>query len=177
MSIADYHERASLAAAQVIAGFDSDLFRKTLEHTGVGVAIGRQGAMSNEGKVLADLLVRLLARLYPSLELRVELSEEGERLAALARAINPRIEFITNASIGVSIGKKPPTFKETYFAGSNGWDALLSSGEAVPTGSSQNPFGAGVASCFAVANLFNRLLIPDSQHRITADLLFSAFHR
>jgi len=177
MSIADYHERAAMAAAQVIAGFDADLFRKTLEHTGVGVAIGRQSAMSNEGKVLADLVVRLLARLYPCLELRVEVSEEGERLAALARAINPRIEFINNASIGISIGKEAPTFKDTYFAGSNGWDALLSSRETVPTGSSQNPFGAGAASCFAVANLFNRVLIPDWQHRITADLLFSTFKR
>lgn len=177
MSIADYHERAALAAAQVIAGFDSDLFRKTLEHTGVGIAIGRQGAMSNEGKVLADLVVRLLARLYPRLELRVDASEEGERLAALARAINPRIELVNDALVGIAIGKEAPTFKETYFAGSNGWDALLSSREAVLTGSSQNPFGAGVASCFAVANVFNRLLIPDSHHLITSDLLFSAFQR
>lgn len=177
MSIADYHQRAAMAAAQVIAGFDSDLFRKTLEHTRVGVAIGRAGALSNEGKILGDLVVRLLARLYPSLELRVEVSEEGERLAALARAINPNIEFMNDASVGISIGKEAPSFDDTYFAGSNGWDALLSSQESVPTGSSQNPFGAGAASCFAVANLFNRVLLPDWQHRITAELLFSTFQR
>jgi len=177
VAVADYYQRAALAASQVIAGFDSDRFRKILEQTGVGVGIGRQGALSNEGKVLADLVVRLLARFYPFLELRVEVPEEGERLGALARAVNSRIEIIKDASVGISIGKGAPAFQTTYFAGSNGWDALLSSREAVETGSSQNPFGAGVAACLAAANLFNCVLMPDSENRITTDLLFSTFQR
>lgn len=177
MSIADYHERAALAAAQVIAGFNADLFRNVLEQTSVGVAVGRKAAMSKEGKVLAELVVRILARLYPFVELRVDVLEEHERLAALAVAINPRIEIISNASVGISIGEGASTFNDTYFAGSDGWDALLSSRGPLATGSSENPFGAGAAACFAAANLFNRVFMPDWQQRITTDLLFSTFER
>jgi Prokaryotic E2 family C/ThiF family len=177
MSLADYHERAALAASQVISGFDLDLFRTALNETAVGIAIGRQASDSNEGKALADLATRLVARLYPLLELRVETSRQAESLAALARAINPKIEITTNASVGISIGTGSPRFDTTYFAGSNGWDAFVSSQESVQTGSSPNPFGAGVAACLAAANLFNRVLIPDWEERITNELLFSAFRR
>lgn len=164
-----------MAASQVIAGFDPDLLRRTLERTIVGVGISRESATSNEGKLLADLLVRLVARLYPFLELRVELPEESERLTALARAINPHIEITNGASMGVSVGSEAPAFQTTYFAGSNGWDAYLSSRVSLKTGNSQNPFGAGAAACFAAANLFNRVLLPDWEQRITEDLLFSTF--
>jgi hypothetical protein len=175
--LADYHERAALAASQVIAGFDPDLFRRTLETAQVGVGIGRQGAMSNEGKAVSDLAVRLLARLYPSLEFKVEVSAEAERLERLARAINPRIEITQGASVGISIGSGAPAFDTTYFAGSEGWDALLSLREPVATGSSRNPLGAGVAASLAVANVFKRLLLTDWAERVTADVRFSTFHR
>lgn len=177
MGLADYHERAALAASQVISGFKPDLFRMALNQTSIGLGVGRDAATSNEGRVLADLTVRLLARLYPLLELRVEVSDEAERLAALARAINPRIEITTNASVGISIGIGAPKFDTTYFAGSSGWDAFVSSREPVGTGSSLNPFGAGVAACLSAANLFNRVLIPDWEQRITEELRFSTFHR
>jgi hypothetical protein len=175
--IADYHERTALAASQVIAGFEPELFRETLEQTVVGLAVGRQAAKSKEGKVLAELTIRLLARLYPVLELRVELPDEAERLALLAQAINPRIELAQGASVGISIGDVAPAFETTYFAGSNGWDALLSAREPVKIGSSQNPFGAAVAACLAAGNVFNRVLMPDWEHRITRELAFSAFGR
>jgi Prokaryotic E2 family C len=177
MALADYHERAALAASQVISGFDLDLFRTVLHKTAVGIGIGRQAGDSTEGTVLADLTIRLLARLYPLLELRVETSSQAETLAGLARAINPKIEITTNASVGISIGTGSPRFDTTYFAGSNGWDAFVSSQESLQTGSSPNPFGAGVAACLAAANLFNRVLIPDWEERITNELLFSAFQR
>lgn len=177
MALANYHERAALAASQVIAGFDVDLFRTALNETPVGIGIGRHAGDSNEGRVLADLTIRLLARLYPLLELRVEASAQAESLAALARGINPQIEITTNASVGISIGTGSPRFNTSYFAGSNGWDAFVSSRESLGTGSSPNPFGAGVAACLAAANLFNRVLVPDWEERITEELLFSAFSR
>jgi hypothetical protein len=177
MALADYHERAALAASQVIAGFDLDLFRTVLNETAVGIGIGRQAGDSNEGRFIADLTIRLLARLYPLLELRVEASAQAESLAALARAINPQIEITTNASVGISIGTGSPKFSTSYFAGSNGWDAFVSSREPLQTGSSPNPLGAGVAACVAAANLFNRVLIPNWEERITEQLLFSTFRR
>ncbi len=177
MALADYHERVALAASQVIAGFDLDLFRTALNKTVVGIGIGRQAGDSNEGRALADLTTRLLARLYPLLELRVEASAQADDLAALAREINPQIEITTNASVGISIGTGSPRFNTSYFAGSNGWDAFVSSREPLQTGPSLNPLGAGIAACLAAANLFNRVLIPDWEERITKELLFSAFGR
>lgn len=95
----------------------------------------------------------------------------------VARAINPSIEMRLGASVGISIGKKASAFQNTYFAGSNGWDALLSLREPVPTGSSQNPFGAGVAACLAASDVFKRLLLQDWKQRVIGDVRFSTFHR
>jgi hypothetical protein len=177
MAVADYYQRAALAASQVIAGFDEGLFRRTLEGTAVGVGVSRGAAETSEGNALADLTVRLLARLYSALELRIDHEAEGERLATLARAINPQIELTTTARIGIGIGEDTPAFETTFFAGSSGWDALLSRQEAVPTGSSHNPFGPGAAACLAAADLFKRVLLPDWSQRMTGDARFSTFYR
>src|SRR2546421_9836953 len=100
MALADYYERAAVAASQIIAGFDAGLFRRALEEATVGLAVGTEAAVSQEGNALADLTVRLLARLYPNLDLRVDNSGEAQRLETLARTINPRIEFNRHASLG-----------------------------------------------------------------------------
>ncbi len=176
MAIAEYHERAALAASQVIAGFDAELFRNALEQTVVGLAVDRQSASSTEGRILAELTVRLLARLYPSLEIRVELPDEAERLSGLARAVNPRIEITTGASTGISIGLHASTFPTTYFAGCHAWDAWVSCHEPLATGPSQNPLGASAAACIAAANMFQRILVRDWEQRITQQLIFSTFH-
>ena len=175
MAFADYYERAALAASQVIAGFEPDLFRSALEEANVGLAVGREAATSEEGKALADLSVRLLARLCPCLEVRAEVSAEGERLQSVARMINPRIEFKHEAAVGIGIGSGPPTFETTYFAGSDGWDALFSVGAPVRTGSSPNPLGAGAAACLAVSSIFRHVLLPESEQRASSDLRFSTF--
>lgn len=175
MALAAYYERAALAASQVIAGFAPDLFRRTLEEANVGLAIDKEAAISEEGKALADLSLRLLARLYPYLDLRAELSSEGERLESVARMINPRIEFRRGASVGIGIGVNTPRFETTYFAGSDGWDALLSSSEPIPTGSSPNPLGPGAAACLAVRDIFAHLLLSDSERSPKNNLRLSTF--
>jgi hypothetical protein len=175
MALADYYERAALAASQVIAGFTPDLFRKTLEDANVGIAVDQNAAASDEGKNLAELSVRLLARLYPYLEVRAELSSEGERLESIARMINPRIEFRGGASIGIAVGSEARGFETTCFAGSDGWDALISMSEPVRTGSSLNPLGASAAACLAVGRIFSLILAQDSQQRRTGDARLSTF--
>ena len=175
MALAEYYDRAALAASQIIAGFAPDLFRRTLEQSNVGLAIDKGAAMSEEGKALADLSVRLLARLYPCLEVRAELSSEGERLEEVARMINPRIEFRRGASVGIGIGSGTPRFETTYFAGSHGWDALLSVNDPVATGSSPNPLGAGAAACLAVRNIFAHLLLVESERPPNSDVRLSTF--
>ena len=175
MAFADYYERAALAASQVVAGFTPDLFRRALQDANIGLAIDREAAISNEGRALADLSIRLLARLYPCLEVKAELSSEGERLENLARTINPEIEFKRGASIGIAIGTRSPTFETTYFAGSHGWDGLLSTAEPLGTGSSANPFGAGAAACLAVSNVFNHVLSLNEGQSAMPNVRLSTF--
>lgn len=165
MALADYYDRAALAAAQVIAGFDEDAFRASLESTHVGVAVGVEAEARHEGQALADLTIRLLARLYPRLEIRTNDSDAslGRSLAELATEINPQIEFGDGAPIGIAVGTDAPTFSRTVFAGSHGFDALLSHVSPQPVGDSANPFGAGAAACLAAAALFRILLLADGE--------------
>ena len=66
MGTAPFFERAQVAAAEVIAGFDVDAFSSALNGTSVGISLGSD-AGTDQGTACTDLLVRLCARLYPSL--------------------------------------------------------------------------------------------------------------
>ena len=84
MALADYYARNALAASQVLAGFDAERIRVTLDRERVGLSIGTDATESSEGRTLIDLLVRLVARLYPTLAIR---SEPGGR-SAVEEAVN-----------------------------------------------------------------------------------------
>lgn len=157
--LADYYQRSALAAAQVLAGFDEEWFRGRLEATPVGISVASQ-ARSAEGAALTDLLVRIAARVYPRLAL-VGGAAEITPLADLAAAINPNIELATEATLGVAIGDGA-SFTRTIYAGSDGWDALVSDRDPQPVGSSENPFGPGVAACLAAAAMFRAMFLPES---------------
>lgn len=173
MALADYYSRGALAAAQVLNGFDESRFRAKLEETTIGVAFDDTVA-TPEGQALADLSVRLLARIYPRLALPGPKNAAGD-LPALARAINPAIEIVDEAEVGISIGQAEAPFETTFYAGSAGWDALLSTTRHQPIGDSQNPFGAAVAACLAAANVFRRVFLPDWSHLVDDALRFSAW--
>src|SRR5467141_206779 len=111
MGLADYYARNALAASQVLAGFDAERIRETLDREQVGLSIGTDAAESREGRTLIDLLVRLLARLYPTLTIR---SESGGRTAAeeavnLARRINPAVEFSSEPTVEIAVGTALPS--------------------------------------------------------------------
>lgn len=172
MAVADYYDRSALAASQVLSGFDEARFRSTLESTPVGVAFNA-AAMTTEGEALADLLVRLLARLYPRLAI-LGPDRWASPLRELAREINPVIDICHQANIGVAIGAHKGPFETTLYAGSGGWDGLFSVAGPQPVGSSHNPFGPGTAACLAAANLFRRVFLSDWQEHIDSALRFSA---
>ncbi len=177
MALADYYGRSALAASQVIAGFDETSFRRTLDNTVIGVGVSRNAARSPEGRTLLELAVRLLSRLYPAVEFRAETGtdEEAERLAGLARAINPKIEFRSGAGVGICVGSGSPTFAESFWAGSEGWDGYISNREPVPIASSHNPLGAAFAACLSAGEIFKRVFLPDWQRRVLGDASFSTY--
>jgi molybdopterin/thiamine biosynthesis adenylyltransferase len=175
VALAPYFDRAALAAAQVLSGFDEKVFRKTLEGASVGLSIDAEASTSHEGKALAELSLRLLARLYPRLQITSPDTAAKDRLGELARRINPRIELVhAGARLGIAVGDGADRFGTTVFAGSDGWVARVSAKEVCDVGSSSNPFGAGTAACFAAANIFRYLFLGGTAEQLD-DLAFSSW--
>lgn len=179
MSLPDFFERTAIAASQVMSGFDQERIRTRLEGVTVGIRIGSDVSKSLEGQALLDLLIRLIARLYPVVSVRQE--SKGEKLRddaiALAKAINQRIEIGKEPTIEITVGKsrsKSGDVKQ-IFVGSNGWNAFVGTSKPLSVGKSNNPFGAGAAACLAAANLF-RLVFQQSDARADSALGFSVLH-
>lgn len=176
MALADYYLRTAVAASQVLAGFDEQRIRAVLESVRVGVAIGTDAVDCREGRALLDLLVRLLARLYPTLAFRCDTGAQAaaDDLANLASRINPNVEITDEPTIEVAVGTALPSAGgcPRIFVGSNGWNALGGTTDAKRVGDSGNPFGAGVAACLAAANLFRRVFEGEGAG-LDKDLTFS----
>lgn len=159
MAHANFIDRAATSASQVLTQFALEPFLAKLNGQVIGIAFDEDAIASAEGRATLDLLVRLIARLYPRL-LILQIGEMcGEAdLEALARSINPEIEFGASpeqVTAAIVVGNSPSPFRCTSFhVGSDGWVARLSTNGPVGSGSSGNPMGAGAAACFAAANVF-----------------------
>ena len=70
MALADFFHRDAIAISQVLQGYDNESFTEKLKGVRVAIAFGEQAASSRDGRELLDLLVRLVARLYPRLTFR-----------------------------------------------------------------------------------------------------------
>ena len=166
MAIPDYFQRNAVAIAQAISGLDEQRLKARLADVCIGVTIGPD-AGGEEGRAMADLLVRLLARLYPSLVVREEgEGGVGDQISALARRINPRIDLSGQPTIEVVVGTARPRWKtaRTVFAGSKSWSARLSTQDPQGCGASNNnPFGAGLAACLAAADVFRHVFLPGAE--------------
>ena len=165
MAIPDYFQRNAVAISQVISGLDEQRLAAQLTDVCLGVTIGPD-ADGDEGRAMADLLVRLLARLYPSIVIRAEGSGGlGDELLTLARRINPRVDQSAQPTIEVIVGTARPRWKtpRTLFAGSSGWSAKLSTHNPQGCGASNNPFGAGLAACLAAADVFRHVFLPGEE--------------
>lgn len=177
MALADYFPRDLVAISQVLQGFQRDPFIERLKDLHVAIAFGDQAATDRDGRELLDLVVRLLARLYPSLTFvadRAEGSFAGA-LIALARDINPNIEIAetANPDVVLSVGSGVPAIDApTVYAGCDGWLARVGTEGPFQTSDLGNPFGAGFAACIAAANLFRFLFLPDGTSQFDSDLSF-----
>ena len=161
MGIPEYFQRNAVAISQAISGLDEERLASMIGSMCVGVTVGPD-AGCHEGRASVDLLVRLLARLYPSISVRDERGggAAGE-VCALARRINPRIELSGRPTVEMVIGS--PDVRQggcrAVFAGSKGWRAKLSSRSAQGCGGSNNPYGAGLGACLAAADLFRSVFL------------------
>jgi hypothetical protein len=177
MALADYYDRGALAAAQALqGGFEDSRFRSLLEATPLGISFEKAAGATPEGQALLDLTVRIVARLFPAIQLDPDEGTAGTDSAAeLARAINPNIELVENsAQIGVALGGANRTYERTVHAGSDGWNALISTEAPQRIGSSQLPFGAGAAACLAMAEVFRWIFLA-AEHEPQPELRYSTF--
>ena len=178
MAVADYFDRAALAAAHALkGGFEGTRFRHLLEDTPVGFAID-ESANTIEGSAIADVTVRLLARLYPTVSITATdgAADAAARFTQLAREINPAIEIRSEpAAVGIVVGSAPSTFAEKIYLGANGWDAHVSTEGAQRVGETELPFGGAAAACIGCANLFRRIFTDDWPSSGDRQLVFSTF--
>lgn len=159
MALADYYKRGAVAASQVLSGFNEVSFRQQLEGVSFAVAVSDQGAQSSAGRSLSDLVVRLAARLYPALLIQAP-GQIAQDLIRLARAINPAIDILDagQATVGVGIGRgAQPAAESRHYAGATAWSARVSRTASIPVARSDVPFGAGVAACLVMGNVFNEV--------------------
>ncbi len=182
MALAKYFGRAATAASQVLNGFDAKNFEGLLNDLVIGIAFDQQ-ACSTEGRASLDLLIRLVARLYPTICF-LPAGEQARKLAknlgSLARSINEGITIARRRSalshclvVGSTI---PEVSCPKFFLGSDGWIAKFSAVGPVGTGSSDNTFGAGAAACIAASNLFRQIFIEQiSGATVDKAVMFSLF--
>ncbi len=159
MALANFFEKTALNASQVLAGYDPVVFKDTLMSHKIVITFDNDSAGSSEASASLDLLVRLLARLYPFLLI------EGEplltnKLRQLAKDINPLIEDFdpAEATLCVVVGMELYSGSTpVFYIGSDGWIVKLSNNQPVGSCNSGNPFGAGAAACFGAANVFRHV--------------------
>lgn len=164
MGLGNFFGKNALAAHQILNGVTPDTFAGMLGAHVVGVALDDEAAASEEGRTAVELAVNLAARLYPRLAILPLGSPGGPSATAagdlrtLAREINPEIELITEPEPVTAAMVFGSTclhgVRHTVYAGSRGWDVLLSPSEPRGSGDTRNPFGAAAAACFASANAF-----------------------
>jgi hypothetical protein len=164
MALANFIDRAATSASQVLSGFQLAEFKSRLEQQVVALVVDRTCVERSEARWTAELAVNLLARLYPRIAL-ISTDETGVgylgELRAIAAAINPVIEVsegvaCATACLVVGVGAVD-TRCTTFYLGSDGWRARLSTKSPVGSGRSVIPYGAGAAACFGVANVFRAL--------------------
>lgn len=167
MALANFFDKSALAASQVLRGVDQAAFATIVERHTVGLMFDDAAVSSPEGIPTLHLCMNLFARLYSRIVILAHgaIAESVEpELVHLAYAINPNIDIAhpsTDISALLVVGTTPsflPT--PTVYIGSDGWLVRLSPDAPVGSGITRNPYGAGAAACFGVANIF-RILFGD----------------
>src|SRR4051794_30179085 len=96
MALAPFFDKNAVAAAQLLRGYDKEGFARALTQKAPEVVFDSSVAKNPMGRLLTELLVNLLARLYPAITLRA--TDDAARayrpeLVQLAASINPSVEF------------------------------------------------------------------------------------
>jgi hypothetical protein len=190
MALAPFFDKAALAAAAVLQGFDRERFAATLEAQVVALAFDSAAARSTEARITLTLAVNLAARLYPALTLiaRGDAAEVlGPELETIARAVNPHIALdrsvretsadALSSAVVLVVGESDAATlgfdarAATIYVGSRGWESRVSTAHPVGSGATVLPFGAAAAACLGAANVFRHVFRAQLPHARLDDAL------
>lgn len=164
MALANFYDKAAVAASQVLQGIDYSSLAASLESHVVGLSFDDAAVTAPEGKRSIELAINLLARIYPRLSIVPNGSQAGaavEDLTAIAIAINPAIEIVSDTAattLFIAVGNaEVEAGVPVVYIGSDGWVARVSTRGPVGSGDTLNPYGAGAAACFGAANIFRMI--------------------
>lgn len=168
MALADYFERNAQAVTSLIKHYDVALLAQLLHAQVIGIAFDGNAERNKESVASIDLTIRLVARLYPTVAicgLKDASRPFVEQMVRLARAINPKIDVtddVASATKLLVFGDTEVSAVATkWYVGSDKWIAKLSTTAPVGAANSGNPFGAGVAACIGVANVFRSVFAAE----------------
>jgi len=166
MALANFFDKATLAASQLLRSVPSVDFERRLHGISVCVAVGDDQRLSFELRTCLELTTNLLARFYPIVSFALPKPfEDFERsLRTLASEINPAIEFAAPATSNyvLAVGEVRPSTVAAYLHfGSEGWIAKVSTNTTLYCGDSANPFGAAATASLAAANLFRMVFAAE----------------
>ncbi len=161
MALANFFDKVSFGASQILQGFDRTQFENLLLDQKIMIFYDTNAVESFEGKATLDMLVRLLSRLYPNLLIHnCDNNDLISELEDLASSINPNINLSKSEKptsciiVGNSICKfDVPVF----YVGSDNWITKFSRKRPVGSSNTSNPFAAGAAACFGAANIFRKV--------------------
>ena len=171
MGLAKYLGKSALSASQVLKDFNYESFKQILLSQRICICFDKKTIATAEGFATIDMLVRLLSRLYPNLQLRCidGKSADLDYFNELAHSINEYIDLsISEPNAVIVVGDIQVKFPcLQFFAGSDQWLARFSVLRPQLCGNSINRFGAGAAACFAAANIFRHVF---KEHLSVAEL-------
>lgn len=171
MALAPFFSRAYSAIGAHL-GITREELKKALSGHIIGIHLGEACSVEGNEKWIAELLVNLLARLYPSLSITGD-KPACRNIVKIARAINPNIKILRSpddATVIVYVGETTAGDKG-FSASAGGWVAHV--GENIENGP-LNPYSAGAAAALAAWRVFQTVFARmETQPPVIPDISLS----
>ncbi len=157
MALAPFFSRAYSAVGAHLSITREELEKALSGHL-VAIHLGEACSAEGNEKWISELLVNLLARLYPALSISGQ-DTACEHISKIARAINPDIEIRCRpeeARVIVYVGETT-TNDNGFSAGASGWVARIGNTLKCKTRGPLNPYSAAAAAAFAAWRVFQTI--------------------
>lgn len=174
MALASFFSR-TYSAVGAHLGVTREELKSVLSDLLIGIHLGKACTAEGNEKWIAELLVNLLARLYPALSISGN-DTACDNISKIARAINPDIEIRhrpKGTRVTVYVGQN--TKKDDSFSvGANGWVAQIGKTIKYKTGGPLNPYSSGAAAALAAWRVFQTIFnLKTSSHLTLPDISLS----